>query len=123
MAKSNKKCTEMLDSLSNEEENPFIRIQQDRSFDLNSRDKFGKTMLSYAAMWGDLKFAEYLLEKGAHPNIRNSDGSKPLHIAAKFGRKDIVNLFLGRAMFVDSCDKFKCTPLRKILFCIERAII
>lgn len=53
------------------------------SFDLDSYDTDGQTLLCYFVKSNALSAVNYLLVKGAHPNIPNKHGVTPLHYAAK----------------------------------------
>ncbi|ROV98758.1 hypothetical protein VMCG_06727 [Cytospora schulzeri] len=59
----------------------------------NSRDKDGNTVLHYlvreVAAWLGI---EFLLDKGANPNIANHLGETPVHVAARAGLGAMVNL-------------------------------
>ncbi len=50
--------------------------------------------LTKAAMWGNLKLLESLLEAGANPNFPNSRGDSPLHEAAYYGEIDCASCLL-----------------------------
>ena len=43
---------------------------------------------------GSTDLVEFLLSKGARPNITNGEGETPIHIAARKGLKDILELLL-----------------------------
>lgn len=111
---------EMFDFILKKQGNTFISFLIDAGLDVNALNKFGKTMLSYAAEWGNLEITQILVENGANGNVVNSDGSKPLHIAAQYGREDIVKYFVGRGVSADSCDNDKCTPLHYVARCDGR---
>ncbi|KAA8577061.1 hypothetical protein EYC84_007071 [Monilinia fructicola] len=54
----------------------------------------GKTPLSLAAKWGNIKVIKLLLEAGADIEGGEEDGQIPLLLAASFGRVDVVKLLL-----------------------------
>lgn len=105
------KWKEIMTSLWNSEGNVFFRFLFDAGLEINTLNKFGKSMLSYAAESGNLQIAEYLLQEGAEANIPNSDGSKPIHIAARYFRKNIVELLLKIGISVNTRDTNHSTPL------------
>ncbi len=73
---------------------PVIRSYTEGQ-DPNARDpQFGATLLSWAAMQGDLKMTQKLLEKGADINATNTDGSTPLHSAVFIGREMLCRYLL-----------------------------
>ncbi len=47
-----------------------------------------------AAMWGNLKLLESLLEAGADPNSPNARGDSPLHEAVYYGEKECAQCLL-----------------------------
>ncbi|HLK19883.1 MAG TPA: ankyrin repeat domain-containing protein, partial [Bryobacteraceae bacterium] len=49
---------------------------------VNARDAKGATALMYAALYGDTRFVDLLLQKGADPNLSNDLGITPLMWAA-----------------------------------------
>ncbi|QGA16434.1 hypothetical protein EYB26_004101 [Talaromyces marneffei] len=51
----------------------------------NIQDAAGLTPLHFAVCAGDITMTEYLLDKGANPNVRCSEGDTPLHIALRRG--------------------------------------
>ncbi len=56
---------------------------------------FGCDELIDAAVKGDMKRVKKLLDKGCDPNIRDEDGSTPLHKAALFGHLGVVRELLA----------------------------
>ena len=52
-----------------------------------------------------------LLERGAQPNMENYLGATPLHSAAHYGRKEMVQLLLERGADPNKNDAFRRTPL------------
>ena len=54
----------------------------------------GSTLLSTAALHGQLDIAGYLIERGAKVDATNNDGNTPLHVAAFFCRTEIIQLLL-----------------------------
>lgn len=52
-------------------------------------------LLASAAMWGDLTLLESLLENGADPNLPNTQGNPPLHVAAYYGELECASVLLS----------------------------
>ncbi|KAH7333519.1 ankyrin repeat-containing domain protein [Rhexocercosporidium sp. MPI-PUGE-AT-0058] len=70
-------------------------------------DRSGNGAFYYACSYGHILVATYLLGQGAHIDERNKEGNTPLHVAAKWGRTEIVKLLLqlGADKKVRSCQK------------------
>ena len=64
------------------------RLLQEQSVDVNGKDDKGRTLLAMNMI--DLSepscvnFTQYLLDKGADPNIADVDGNTPLHRLAGY---------------------------------------
>jgi uncharacterized protein len=61
----------------------------------------------YAAKWGRVKVAEYLLNRGAEVNLIPAGfdySGTPLHYAAFEGRREMVEWLLGRGADPTICD-------------------
>ena len=52
-------------------------------------------LLASAAMWGDLTLLESLLENGADPNLPNTQGNPPLHVASYYGELECASVLLS----------------------------
>ncbi len=51
--------------------------------------------LAKAALFGNKEILEDLLDNGADPNIPNSKGDCPLHVAARYGETECASLLLA----------------------------
>jgi ankyrin repeat protein len=69
--------------------------------DVNTRDKYGETVLFYAVARGRLEVVRCLLENGAHVGIHNSILLTPIHTAVKCGNLDIIRLLFMHGACVD----------------------
>lgn len=87
------------------------------------RDRTGRTPLSWIASY-DLttrpgnrvvpeRFVQFLLEKGADPNLGDHHGETPLHWAAKAGDDSMVGLLLQNGVHPDLADLRGRTPLSR----------
>lgn len=76
-----------------------------------SNKPFNLTRLSYAAKCNDMEHILSLVERGEDINAPNSDGSKPLHLAAQAGHKNIVKYFLNLGISANILTNKKYTPL------------
>jgi len=79
---------------------------------LEEFDKNENTPLHIAAMKGNLKIVEMLLEMGACIDSKNDQNLTPLHLAAKHGRSTIVKMLLLKDIsIVNDEDDASNTPL------------
>lgn len=67
---------------------------------------------------GNNEMVEFLLNNGADPNVRNEDGTTPLHIAAECGdpyvyidRVKIADMLMKHGADPNAGDSHKQTPL------------
>jgi ankyrin repeat protein len=75
---------------------------------INKCSETGKNVLYYAIKVGNTGFVEDLLNKGA---IIQYNSASPLHLAAGFQKKDLVQLFLDKGIPIDATDERGRTPL------------
>jgi ankyrin repeat protein len=81
-------------------------------FDINKPTSAGSTYLHDAALKGQRKMAQLLLDRGAHVNALNLSGGTPLHDAALGGSTDVIDLLLNRGAKVDVKERESAaTPL------------
>lgn len=71
----------------------------------------GSTLLSTAALHGQLYIAKYLLQRKANVNAANNDGNTPLHVAAFLCRTDIVQFLLDNGASVTQKNNRGETPI------------
>lgn len=64
--------------------------------DVNEKDPDGETALFHAIRGGSLPCVKLLLARGASLDVRGIYGGTPLHYAAGFGRRDILDFLLER---------------------------
>ncbi|XP_006644703.1 integrin-linked protein kinase 1-like [Oryza brachyantha] len=71
--------------------------------------------LMYMAHEGDAEGIQELLDAGADPNFRDSDGRTALHIAACEGHAEVADLLLQRGADAVAEDRWSSTPLADAL--------
>ncbi|KAK1140225.1 hypothetical protein N8T08_010522 [Aspergillus melleus] len=88
-------------------------VQQlvNEGFPADSRDRKGRTPLSYAASNGNEAITFALLEQNVAVDSKDDDGRTPLSYAASHGYDAIVQILLQRGAEVDSRDHSHYTPL------------
>uniref|UniRef100_A0A8B9CYI1 Uncharacterized protein n=1 Tax=Anser brachyrhynchus TaxID=132585 RepID=A0A8B9CYI1_9AVES len=69
-----------------------------------------ETLLHVAATNGHLAIMEYLISKGAKPDVKDKKGRTPLHRAAEKGHGDAVKVLL-RCASVNAKDRQSKSPL------------
>jgi hypothetical protein len=91
----------------------------DYKADVNARCDFSLTPLCDAVSPSHTEsypeVVQYLLERGADPNVLQTDGWNPLRIASKSGQSEIVRLLLDHGADVDSADDSGRTALQLAL--------
>jgi ankyrin repeat protein len=71
-----------------------VKLLAKKTKNINQKEKYlGNTVLHQAAINGDIKSTQYLIEAGADPNITNNMGFKPVDYAAKYGYVKLVGYY------------------------------
>merc|ERR1711971_1545452 len=71
-------------------------IEDDKGINIDSCDENGVTALRFTAQFGHYEITEYLLNKGANPNIKAHDELDPLMSAVENGDKKTVILLIDK---------------------------
>ena len=79
--------------------------------DVNTRDKFGETLLHMAAVRGYKEMSSMLITKGAEVNSRDERGLTPLHAAAWGGYQEILTLLINKGADINVRSADGMTPL------------
>ncbi|TVY68789.1 Vegetative incompatibility protein HET-E-1 [Lachnellula suecica] len=82
-----------------------------KNFDVESKDRFNRTPLSWAAGRGKEELVELLLKKGAATEARDNYGQTPLSRAAEIGHFWVMKLLLEKGADPSAKDRFGRTPL------------
>jgi ankyrin repeat protein len=78
---------------------------------VDARDGDGQTPLHYAAYGTDVGLVNFLLDKGAKPNLASAEGQTPLHIAAMRDRREVVEALIKRGAILEARDSYQRTAL------------
>ncbi len=79
--------------------------------DINRKDLDGNSILSTAALMGNVKIASIAISKGAYIEMKNPEGLTPLHFAAKGGSIETVNYLISKGAEVSAKNENDMTPL------------
>ena len=75
---------------------PIVRTLLQRGVAVDHQDKDGDTAVHGAALYGNAKIMELLLDARANPNLKNRVGGTPLMWAAAYGHGEVVGILLNR---------------------------
>ena len=79
-------------------------------YDINSSDKHGNTLLTYACMNSEIYIIKYLLSNGANPNCINKYKNTPLHYALSNKNYEIADLLIKNKAKDNLKNIFGLTP-------------
>ena len=79
-------------------------------YDINSSDKHGNTLLTYACMNSEIYIVKYLLNNGANPNCINKYKNTPLHYALSNKNYMIADLLIQNKAKDNLKNIFGLTP-------------
>jgi len=71
-----------------------VKTLLEKGVDINTKDEYGYTALSYAALKGHAEVVDLLIEYGADTNARNHWGGTALVQAVFFGHVDIAKILI-----------------------------
>ncbi|MDX9905428.1 MAG: ankyrin repeat domain-containing protein [Bacteroidales bacterium] len=86
------------------------QIRSNKQF-INAKDENGNTFLHFAAISGDTKLIQFLLDEGALVNAKNNKGYTPLATAVKEQKYTAARLLLESGADVNATDIFNYTPI------------
>jgi len=88
----------------------FINVRL-QGTDLNFTYKNGMTLLLFCIHTNDLRILEYLLKRGAHPNLCVPGGTTPLIESITFNNEHAVEFLLAAGADPELADDLGMTPL------------
>ena len=96
-----------------------VKLLLEKGADIESKDDYGRTPLSWAAEGGHKAVVKLLLEKGADMESKDDYGQTPLSWAAEGGHEAVVQLLLEKGADIESKDKL--WPDAAVVCCRGRA--
>ena len=78
---------------------------------VEARDAQGLTLLHYAAYGRSAELINFLIDKGAKPDVRDAEADTPLHIAAMNDRTEVAAALLKRGASTEARDDYQRTAL------------
>ncbi len=78
---------------------------------VNKTDRFNRTLLLNAALYGEPELVEWAIRQHANLNHQDKKGLSVLHIAVESNQLDLVSLLLKSGIEVDLQDHFGNTAL------------
>lgn len=98
----------------------LAKILLEKGANLHAVSSTGMTALHFAAAEGSAEMVQFLLSKGAHPNIATTDapflniecakGVTPLHLAASAGNAEAITYLLQAGAYINTPDDEGDTP-------------
>jgi uncharacterized protein len=86
-----------------------VKVLAERGADLNYKHPITKmTAVAHATYDGNVELLEYLLQKGADPNIKARGGVSMLRLAKDEGHEDVLVILLKYGAKDDGCKEEKC---------------
>ena len=83
----------------------------EKGYNINSKDSYSRTPLSWAAANRHEALVKLLLEKGADLESKDNNGRTSLSLAAGYGHEAVVKLLLEKGAKLESKDKYGRTSL------------
>ncbi len=81
------------------------------NLDINKPDRFNRTLLMNAILYGELELADWAINRNANVNHQDKKGLSALHIAVERNQFQLVSFMLRKGVDVDLQDHFGNTAL------------
>ncbi|OAB79342.1 hypothetical protein WSTR_05300 [Wolbachia endosymbiont of Laodelphax striatellus] len=88
-----------------------VKLIVEREGGINTTDKYGCTLLHWAARGGYLEVVRFLVERGANINAESTFSIKPIHVAAVSNHKNITEFLFRKGANINDTDEDSWTPL------------
>ncbi|MCA7010493.1 ankyrin repeat domain-containing protein [Wolbachia endosymbiont of Tribolium confusum] len=89
----------------------IVEFLVSKDVSVNATDKYGCTLLHWAALKGHSDITKFLVDKGANVNAKDILGRIPMHFAIMNNNVNITGFLLNKGANVDEADKNGWTPL------------
>lgn len=87
-------------------------------------DNEGNSLLHLACQYQKVNVVRRLINKrGANIDARNNSKEAPIHIAAQFQSKDIIDILLNKGAALETKDGNDCTPLHHAARCNQKDMV
>lgn len=93
-----------------------VRAALSNGFDINERDRDGRTGLHHSVLSGNEIITKLLLDEKANIDCQDNQGWTALHFAARDGNVKLVKMLLEAGARVDPEDIHGNTPLFRAVF-------
>jgi ankyrin repeat protein len=91
---------------------PAVKAMVEKSPQLvEARDGQGLTLIHYAAYGRSAELINFLIDKGAKPDVKDAEADTPLHIAAMNDRTEVAAALLKRGASAEARDDYQRTAL------------
>ncbi len=108
--KESEKISAITKAINDKDTTTAERLLNDNT-DVNIKDLDGNSILSSAALMGDMKIASIAISKNAYIELKNSEGLTPLHFAAKGGSTEMVRFLINKGADITAKNENDMTPL------------
>ncbi|KAJ9299454.1 hypothetical protein DTO271G3_3076 [Paecilomyces variotii] len=89
----------------------MVQMLVQNGADIETRNRFHQTLLSWAAKIGNIYIVQMLLQNGANIESRDRLQRTPLSLAMSEGHTEMVQFLLQNGANIESRDRFQRTPL------------
>lgn len=90
----------------------LVRVLLQGFAGVNIQEELGNVPLHFVARTkSTMAMAAALIHAGSKPDTKNSNGLRPLHLAAKHGQPQLIRLLIASQAHINDPDSTGCTPL------------
>ncbi|OUM59098.1 hypothetical protein PIROE2DRAFT_63981 [Piromyces sp. E2] len=89
----------------------ILKLLKNNNFDIDMRDRYGKTLLIHAIQENDLQMVKNLINCDVNVNKEDNYGNTPLDVAIESENVDIVGCLIDNGAFKNAENEYGDTPL------------